>query len=299
MIKVSPVRFQARNSVADQRLSDADPCCRCRQHSDRPERQPHCAMLVICFNRQPGKIRNSRRHTAVFLVQPSESKGEIAIGAQPLDQIGFDGAAEGRIEDRTNGSRHRRGVSGRTTSGASAMRARCAGLDRRAAQEFIGASSAACRRAAFRRMRMAPSPQAMVSLSSSNGAGRAAALAIARATALSRAPASLSARQLEPRAGKRRQPAEMVVHLLRAACSSRCGSRPWKSSRRRSTPASRLRRQLCGGPRSGAPSAPASARRAHAGQTRRAIRRPSCRHRIGMGSRHCHRRRCRGLHPSS
>ena len=98
------------------------------------------------------------------------------------------------------------------------------GVPRRNSSAVIGCLPARCTCVS----RTAPSPQAMVRLSSSTVPGVPASLAFGRAQRL-----DAHAADLEPGAGKRRQAADVVVHLAATAWSNRCGSRPCRSSPRR------------------------------------------------------------------
>ena len=90
------------------------------------------------------------------------------------------------------------------------------GVPRRNSSACIGCRPARCTCMS----RTAPSPQAIVNLSSSTVPGAPLALAFGRAQRL-----DAHAADLEPGAGKRRQPADVVVHLC-PACSNRCAFRP-------------------------------------------------------------------------
>ena len=84
---------------------------------------------------------------------------------------------------------------------------RASGVPRKNSSAVIGCLPARC----SSRMRTAPSPQAIVSAIVEHGAGRAAPSPRVRAQHLD-AHRRAVARDLEPGAGKRRQPADMVVH---------------------------------------------------------------------------------------
>ena len=147
---------------------------------------------------------------------------------------------------------------------------------RRAAQEFLGLHRPARRRAAARGG--APRPRRRRPSADRRAPCRARRRPRRRVERSTLTRAGLAG-QLEPGAGKRRQAADLVVHLPARLAPSRCASRPCRSCRVGDA-VLRLRREL-------QRAALERAERAHhqvgaeRAPARRAVRRPSCRAPIG------------------
>ena len=142
-----------------------------------------------------------------IVLQRNERQHEIVIDAQGIDQIGFVRCRKRGFMHGADGVAIRRRF-GADNEGHERLAPARNGEPRRNSSAFIGCLPARCNS----RMRIAPSPQAMVSLSSSNvpGAPLPSPLVVRKHLHAHRRALAF---QFEPRAGKWRQSATMIVHL--------------------------------------------------------------------------------------
>ena len=176
---------------------------------------------------------------------------------------------------------------------AGSAQAAAGARDRRAAQKFFRLHRLAAGALQFDEPHRAAARRRSSACRRARVPGVSLAVALGRAQNLDAAGAG----KLAPGAGKRRQPAAMIVDLVPRLASNRCASRSCRSCWRRSRPR-RLAASTVSEPRSSAPSATsislAPSRASSSCNSPVVASAP-----IGTRSRHGDRRRCRDLRPSS